>query len=273
MKISHYFILVLIFGLAISECAPGQLLKDSRQQKSAIFHPGLIILEGETETKARLGLVLAVDDNPNPHGWYFLAPGFEDRTVTGRWTDGGLSLQGDRHDHIELTYQRSGSSAKQSEPLSLQNITTLAGSFTQGEPGVTGSIRLTISWTRGPLENGRWYDFGTSDAQIEQTARKFLRAIEQDDAAEAARHVDYPISAYISGKLVKVRDRDEFVRLYSKIFPKGDTARLSEAIPHDMFHRDGMAAVLNGTVWFSETGAKSIAFATNKEPEQGKLFH
>ncbi len=58
------------------------------------FRPGFIVFSGETVARTPVGLVLAVDGNPNPHGWYFTPPTFEDHPVEGRWTDDGMVLDG-----------------------------------------------------------------------------------------------------------------------------------------------------------------------------------
>jgi hypothetical protein len=46
---------------------------------------------GQT-AKVPMELVLGVDENPNPHGWYFTAPEFQDHPVEGNWTDDGMVL-------------------------------------------------------------------------------------------------------------------------------------------------------------------------------------
>jgi hypothetical protein len=45
------------------------------------FQPGFIVLEGQVAAHIPMELVLAVDGNPKPHGWYFTAPTFEDHPV------------------------------------------------------------------------------------------------------------------------------------------------------------------------------------------------
>ena len=135
---------------------------------------------------------------------------------------------------------------------------------------------MGVSLTRGPLENGRWYDFGESDAQIEANAQEFLRAVKNGDAENAAKYVDYPLHVSLDGKTLKVRNREEFMRDYKKFFTPVAIAWIERALPHDMFFRGlpcdecpgsntngtEAAMVLNGDIWFSAKGALSISFPT-----------
>jgi hypothetical protein len=50
-------------------------------------------LDGQTRQGLPLGVVLRVDDNPELHGWYFLAPDFQDHVV-GEWVEDGMVLNG-----------------------------------------------------------------------------------------------------------------------------------------------------------------------------------
>jgi hypothetical protein len=236
------------------------------------FEAGLIVFKGQTLQGVPLGVVLRVDDNPKPHGWYFLAPDFQDRYVEGEWVESGLVLKGRDQDSLSLTFQREGSSAMPSERLTLRNITTLNGGLEQrsGQQSVT----LQRSLMRGPIENSRWYDFGESDAQIEKNAQAFLHAVENGNAEEAAKYVDYPLGASLNGKAVKVRNREEFLRDYTRIFTPAAIAWVKRALPHDMFFRGlpcdecsgsntsgpEAAMVLNGDIWFSAKGALSVWF-------------
>lgn len=238
------------------------------------FNPGFIVMEGQTKQGAPMGLVLKVDDNPKPHGWYFLAPDFQDHDVSGEWVQDGIVLNSSSRDHLSLTFQREGASAKLGEALSLYNITTLKGILEQGSS--LQPVKLGISLMRGPLENGRWYDFGESDTQIEGNAQAFLRAVKNGNVENAAKYVDYPLHVSVDGKTLKVWNREEFLRDYNKIFTPVAMAWIKRALPHDMFYRglpcdecsgsntDGpeAAMVLNGDIWFSAKGALSISFST-----------
>jgi hypothetical protein len=248
----------LSMTMAVCPHAQQQPGRATTRQGYGGFRPGFIVLEGQAAAHIPMQLVLAVDGNPNPHGWYFTAPTFEDHPVRGWWTDDGMVLDGKDGDRLSLKYMRDHSSAKPGEPLSLYVITTLSGSWSL--PSGEQSLTLAMTFTRGPLENGRWYDFGASDAEIEKNARAFLHAIEDGDARAAARYVDYPLTTLLGGKRVKIRDRQEFLRLYPKIFPPGTAERVKAALPHDMFSRMGGAMVLNGKVWFSSKGAVSAFF-------------
>jgi hypothetical protein len=218
------------------------------------FSAGFIVLTGQTAV-VPMELVLVVNENPNPHGWYFTAPEFEDHPVEGSWTDDGMVLEGKSGDRLSLKYMREHSSAKPTDPLSLFVITRLTGSWSSlsGEQPLT----LQMDFSRGPLENGRWYDFGTSDAEIEKNAQAFLRAVGDGDAPTAARYVDYPLTTFLEKKTVKIRNSREFLRLYNRIFRAGTAEKARKALPHDMFSRNWNAMVENGEVWFSDKGAVS----------------
>src|SRR5438067_464079 len=178
---------ILWMALLLTVSAAATALQETNQPKYEgyrNFEPGLIVMEGRTEQGAPMGLVLKVDDNPKPHGWYFLAPDFQDHDVRGEWVQDGMVLNGSNRDHLSLTFQRESSSAKPGETLSLHNITTLKGTLEQDSS--LQPVTLHISLMRGPRENGRWYDFGESDAQIEGNAQTFLRAVKNGNAKDAA---------------------------------------------------------------------------------------
>jgi hypothetical protein len=223
------------------------------------FAPGFIVLGGEASERTLIRLVLAVDGAPYPHGWYFTSPTFNDHPLEGRWTEDGFMLTAKNKARFILRYSREHSSAKPGQPLSLEVITTLNGSWSQ--PSGQRPLTLKIEFARGPLFEGRWYDFGASDAAIEKTARAFLHAVAGNDPQTAARYVDYSLATRIAAKPVKVRTQQEFLNHYKQIFPGSAAAKAAIAVPHDMFSRDGLAMVLDGEVWFSQKGAASVWFS------------
>jgi hypothetical protein len=164
-------------------------------------------------------------------------------------------LDGQNGERLSLKYMREHSSAKPSEPLSLYVITTLTGTLLS--PAGEQQVTLQMDFSRGPLKNGRWYDFGASDAGVEKNAQAFLRAVEEGDARRAAPHIDFPLTTFLEKKTVEIRDAQEFLRLYNRILPPGTRDRAKMAVPHDMFCRMGRAMVLQGEVWFSAKGAVS----------------
>jgi hypothetical protein len=147
------------------------------------------------------------------------------------------------------------SSAKPGEPLSLYVITTLTGSWLS--PSGEQPLTLQMSFTRGPLENGRWYNFGASDTEIEKNAQAFLRAVEDGNPRAAAHYVDFPLTTFLDTQTVEIHNAQEFLLLYHRILPPGTSDRARMALPHDMFVHRGRAMVLNGEVWFSSKGAVS----------------
>jgi len=262
--------LLLTLTIEVSLCAqqePGQV---TTAQGYAGFQPGFIVLVGQAVPRIPLELVLTVDGNPNPHGWYFTAPTFKDHLLEGQWTDDGMVLNGKNGERLSLSYMRQQhSSAKPGEPLSLYVVTTLTGTLLSrsGEQ----QLILQMDFTRPPRKNGRWYDFGPSDQEIEKNAQAFLRAVQQADARTAALYVDFPLTTFLENKAVKISGAQEFLRLYNEILPPGASDRAKMALPHDMFCRMGNAMVLNGEVSFSSKGAVS-EWLSPKSAENKKIF-
>lgn len=249
---------VLVVTLALCLCAPSLARAQTSPAVDAHYHgftPGFIVFYGEASQHTAIQLVLTVDGNPRPHGWYFTAPAFKDHPLEGQWTNDGFTLDGKNGSRFSFHYVPEYPSLKPDQPLSLEVITHLKGEWSQ--PSRHQSLALTIQFARGPLVNGRWYDFGTSDAAIEKSAQAFLRAVEEGDARTASRYVDYPLATFISGKSARIRDRQEFLNRYNEFIRPGAAERAKQALPHEMFARDGLAMVLDGEVWFSEKGAVS----------------
>jgi hypothetical protein len=246
----------LLLALAAAPCLHAQRLEPAVNSHYHGFTPGFIVFSGDAIANRPMRLVLTVDGNPNPHGWYFTSPSFEDHPVEGQWTEDGFTLDEKNGDRLTLHYVRERSSGKPNQPLSLDVITTLKGDWSRSSH--QQPLTLTIQFARGPLINGRWYDFGTSDPAIEKNAQSFLSAVIRNNPAIAARYVDYPLATRMNGKKVKIRNRQEFISRYLQIFPAGAAEKAEGALPHDMFTRDSLAMVLDGGIWFSEKGAASI---------------
>lgn len=105
----------------------------------------------------------------------------------------------------------------------------------------------------------RWYADVTndSDAAFEARARRFVEAVIRGDRAGAAGAVSYPLR--VNARHTRsIRNRAALLAAWNSIFTSAVLANLRDAMPHEMFVRNGQAMVANGTVWFDGKGASVV---------------
>jgi len=143
------------------------------------------------------------------------------------------------------------------EPLTFYNSTGIAGSLTKD--GKVLETQFGCSDVREGSSPSRWYaDITTeSDQHFEKRVRLFLDGVLSGNREQAAAAVSWSLKVN-ARKPYSLRNRRAFLKQWDVLFNPAALEELRNAIPHEMFKRDGMAMVANGAVWFDAKGAKVL---------------
>ncbi|WP_225206687.1 hypothetical protein [Novosphingobium huizhouense] len=169
----------------------------------------------------------------------------------------GETLVLDEPDGARMALALTNADPKEPRPLNFATATGLAGQWTSGAKALPARFGFGTV-LQGPSP-ARWYGDVTreSDAAFEARVRRFLNAVRKGDCKVLAGTMSYPLT--INGRTrVTVRLAAAFSPYCRQVLAPASVARLREAIPHEMFVRDGQAMVANGTAWFDANGAKAL---------------
>jgi len=203
-----------------------------------------------------IGMQLTVRDHVQlVSGHYFYAKRLTDIPLTGHMDGQTLTLREPGGGAFRLHLVSNDSARGQT--LTFYNSTGLAGTWTQGARTLPVTIGFSTSHA-GPPRARHYGDITDEpDAAFEARAGQFLTAVVRGDRAAAASAVSYPLR--INGARPRtIRDRAQLLAQWDAIFSPALIAALRKAVPHEMFVRQGMAMVEDGTVWFDAKGAKVI---------------
>jgi len=203
----------------------------------------------------RVGANLAIRDHKVfVAGHYFTAAARVDIPLSGEISGENVTLtQGDGA-RFELHFETGDASAK--HPLDFYTSTALVGQYVRGDMRLP--VRLGFDHVGGPQGDERYQDATTaSPAAFEALVARFLDGAQAGDRAKAAGAVHYPLRVNAARRMV-LRNRAQFTRRWAKIFTPCYLATLKEAVPHEMFVRNGAAMVANGAAWFTAKGASSL---------------
>ena len=203
-----------------------------------------------------VGMQLTVRDHRDfASGHYFYVKTLADIPLTGRMEGDVLTLREPGGGAFRLHLVSNASA--QGQVLTFYNSTGLAGTWTQGAKILPVEIGFSTSYDGPP--RARHYGEMTDepDTVVEARAGAFLKAAVRGDRVAAANAVSYPLR--VNGNRPKtIRGKAELVGQWNSIFTPSLVAALHEAVPHEMFVRNGMAMVGDGVVWFDAKGAKVI---------------
>ena len=207
----------------------------------------------------RVGVTLIVRDQVEiEDGRYYYVSKLADIPLQGHAEGQKVTLQepGGGVFHLHLVTNDSG----RGQPLTFYNSTGLQGDWTQGAK--TLPVRFTfVSSRSGPMPD-RWYEgvSDESDAAFERRVRTFLHAVIAGDRVAAAGAVSYPLRINLDPpeRPLVIRNRAQLLANWSRVFTPGLISRLKDAVPHEMFVRQGLAMFSDGIVWFDARGAAVI---------------
>ena len=204
----------------------------------------------------RAGINLTVRDHARIEAaHYYYASSGQDIVLTVRQDGDRITLTEPGGGRMVLAL--SNADAREPRPLTFYTSTGLAGDWARADRVLP--VRFTFGTVRPGPSPDRWYGDVTSedDTAFEARCRQFISGVLRGDKARAAAAVSYPLR--VSGPVrLTLRNRAELLAQWSRVFTPTAVARLREAIPHEMFVRDGMAMVAGGAVWFDARGAKAL---------------
>jgi hypothetical protein len=203
-----------------------------------------------------IGMQLTVRDHRDfVSGHYFYVKALTDIPLTGTMDGDILTLKEPGGGAFRLHLVSNASARGQA--LTFYNSTGLAGTWTQGARTLPVEIGFSTSYDGPPRARHYGEITDEPDAVVEARADKFLKAAVRGDRAAAAEAVSYPLR--VNGDRPKtIRNKAELLAQWSGVFTPALVAKLREAVPHEMFVRQGMAMVGDGVVWFDAKGAKVI---------------
>jgi hypothetical protein len=203
----------------------------------------------------KIGMVLLVDAAGTvTGGHYFEAKDLKDIPLTVSTQGSGLLLYAPEGGQFALSFK--GGQPGQSR--SFRNSTGLEGRWLKGASSYP--VELHIESTTQGSANARWYQDVTSesDAAFESKVQSFRKAVLDGDHAAAARFVDFPLRVNRGGKSSEIRSAAALSSHWDSIFTPACIDAVRDAMPHDMFVRNGQAMLGNGVVWFGPKGAQAI---------------
>lgn len=113
----------------------------------------------------------------------------------------------------------------------------------------------------GTLEHQYEVAGALDDKIVDQAAQDFLNAVAAGDREFIAGMIEYPIQVSVSGSSVNIKNQDEFLFYYEKIFTDDYKAQLAKLRPKHMFAKWSGIMMGQGEVWFNAYG-KIIALYT-----------
>lgn len=215
-----------------------------------------VIFEG-TIGQNRIGMTLLVSPaGAVTGGHYFYANDLKDIPLRAGTQGTGLVLYGPNGGQFALQFK--GNVREAGKPLNFHNSTGMEGRWMEGARSYPVKLQMEAI-TEGPA-NARWYRnvTGESDAAFEAKVQSFYKAVLSGDRSAAADFIDFPLRVNHAGKGRTIRSAAQLSAQWKQIFTPACVAAFKNAIPHDMFVRNGQAMLGDGVVWFGSKGAQSI---------------
>jgi hypothetical protein len=205
----------------------------------------------------KIGMTLLVSASGTvTGGHYFYAKDLKDIPLKAGTQGSGIVLYAPDGGQFALRFKGNGSEG--GKPLNFENSVGMEGRWMNGANSYPVALEMRGSW-RGPA-NTRWYEDVTteSDAAFEVKVQNFYKAVIDGDQATAVRSVDFPLRINEKGKSRTVPSTAELSAQWSQIFTPACIDAFKDAMPHDMFVRNGEAMLGDGVAWFSSKGVQAI---------------
>jgi hypothetical protein len=210
-----------------------------------------------TVGQSRIGITLLVNAAGTIiGGHYFYASHLKDIPLKAGTQGSGIILFAPEGGQFALSFKGNGSEA--GKPLGFDNSIGMEGRWMKGDSSYP--VKLRVEQSSQSSANARWYEGVTSesDAAFEARVQNFYKAVLASDRATAARYVDFPLRVNHNGKSHTIKNAAQLSAEWSKIFTPATLNAFRNAMPHDMFVRNGQAMLGDGVAWFGPKGAQSI---------------
>lgn len=210
-----------------------------------------------TVGKSRIGMTLLVNAKGKViGGHYFYASDLKDIPLRAGTQGSGIILFAPKGGQFALHFKGNGS--EEGKPLDFHNSVGMEGRWMKTDSSYPVKLQMEQSW-QGPAD-ARWYEDVTSesDAAFEARVQSFYKAVLAGDRAMAARYVDFPLRVNHDGRSRMVKTAAQLSSQWGQIFTPACIDAFRNAMPHDMFVRNGQAMLGDGIAWFGPKGAQVI---------------
>lgn len=207
--------------------------------------------------QSRIGMTLLINTAGSVvGGHYFYAKYLKDIPLKAGTQGSGIILFEPEGGQFALRFKGNGSET--GKPLNFENSVGMEGRWMKNDSSYPVKLQMQQS-SEGPA-NARWYQDVTSesDAAFEARVQNFYKAVLVGDRATAARYVDFPLRINHNGKSRMVNTAALLSAQWDQIFTPACVDAFKDAMPHDMFVRNGQAMLGDGVAWFGSKGAQAI---------------
>ena len=207
--------------------------------------------------QSRIGMTLLVNATGTvTSGHYFYANDLKDIPLEVGTQGSGIILFDPEGGQFALRFKGNGSEA--GKPLDFHNSVGMEGRWMKNDSSYPVNLQMQQSSQRPA--NARWYEDVTSesDAAFEARVQNFYKAVLAGDRSTAARYVDFPLRVNHSGKGRLVKTAAQLSAEWDQIFTPACIDAFRNAMPHDMFVRNGQVMLGDGVAWFGPRGAQVV---------------
>jgi hypothetical protein len=189
-------------------------------------------------------------------GHYFYASDLKDIPLQAGTQGSGIILFDPEGGQFALRFKGNGSEA--GKPLNFHNSVGMEGRWMKNDSSYP--VKLQMEQSSKGQANARWYQDVTneSDAAFEAQVQNFYKAVLAGDRATAARYVDFPLRVNQNGKSRMIKTATQLSAEWDQMFTPACMGAFRNAMPHDMFVRNGQAMLGNGIAWFGPKGVQVI---------------
>jgi hypothetical protein len=230
--------------------AAGTMHAQSAAKVDRVSYTGMVgqIRVGMTLLVNRIGAITG--------GHYFYANELKNIPLTAGTQGAGIILFEPGGGQFALRFKGNGGEA--GKPLNFHNSVGLEGRWMKEDGSYP--VVLQMQQSLEAAVNVRWYQDVTSesDAAFEARVQAFYKAVLAGDSTAAAHYVDFPLRVNRNGKGRTVRSAAELAAQWKQIFTPACIDAFRQAMPHDMFVRNGQAMLGDGLAWFGAKGVQVI---------------
>lgn len=210
-----------------------------------------------TVGQSRIGMTLLVNAAGTVvGGHYFYASDLKDVPLQAGTQGSGIILFDPEGSQFALRFKGNGSEA--GKTLNFHNSIGMEGRWMKNDSSYP--VKLQVEQSSQCRADARWYQdvTGESDGTFETRVQNFYKAVLAGDSTAAARYVDFPLRVNHNGKSRTVHTAALLSAQWNQVFTPACIDALKNAIPHDMFVRNGQAMLGDGVAWFGSKGVQVI---------------
>lgn len=224
----------------------------------------LVNYRGDINDKYEIGMTLIFHGN-SVRGVYFYNRYLEDIRLSGERRSGNKIrlFEYDNQENVTAIFEGILVDCASKDPRSRYgederplDKEVIIGTWTRSSDGEQMPFYLGLNnATSRRKGEGRYSVAGArDDSLINQSAKDFRRAVRSNDKEKVASQISYPINVIIDGRGRRIKDENELIENYDKIFSISFRKRIEESVPHNMFVKYSGIMLGSGEIWFGAKG-------------------